>query len=172
MIRALAIVAALFAPASLQAQDPLEDHEGIPNYNRITETISTAGQLSDDAIADVSAAGYKAVLNLRPVSEGSLEEKPKVERRGMLYYNIPVGRNPFTMEMVREFGEVVDEAANQPLMVHCASSNRVGAMWYLHQVLNKGREHSEALAEGKKAGLRSEALEQRVVEFAAAQQDP
>ena len=46
-------------------------------------------------------------------------------------------------------------------------SNRVGAMWYIHQVLDNGESESSALEEAKKAGLRSEALEGRAKDYVA-----
>ena len=79
----------------------------------------------------------------------------------MAYYNIPIGRDGFSPAIVEEFKEILADNDSRPILIHCASSNRVGALWYIHQVLNGGENEDAALAEGKKAGLTSEALEAR-----------
>lgn len=158
-------LSAFVLPAAAQDTDPLAGNEGIPNYYRLRDDIATAGQPTDDALADVQKAGYKAVLNLRTEQEGSLDEKPKVEALGMEYYNIPIGPEGFSPEMIAEFQEILADNDNHPLLIHCRSSNRVGALWYINQVLNGGEDEAAALAEGKKAGLTSEALEGRATDF-------
>lgn len=155
----------LVAAQTTQSDDPLEDNEGIPNYYRLRDDIVTAGQPTDEALTDIQQAGFKAVLNLRTEQEGSLEEKPKVEALGMDYYNIPIGRDGFSLGMVEELEEILADPENRPLVIHCGSSQRVGALWYIHQVLNEGKGEDAALAEGKKAGLTSESLEERAKEF-------
>lgn len=164
-ILALAMAAAFASPATAQQSAPLAENEGLPNYYRLRDDIATAGQPTDEALEDIKEAGFKAVLNLRTEQEGSLEEKPKVEALGMDYYNIPIGRDGFSPEIVAEFEEILADEDNRPILIHCASSNRVGAMWYLHQVLNEGKDEDTALAEGKKAGLASEGLETRAKVF-------
>ena len=69
--------------------------------------------------------------------------------------------------MFRKFRDILAETANYPILIHCASSNRVGAMWYIHQVLDNGESESSALLEAKKAGLTSEALEGRAKAYVA-----
>ena len=107
------------------------------------------------------------MLNLRTEQEGSLDEKPKVEALGVEYFNIPIGREGFSPEIVSKFRDILAETANRPILIHCASSNRVGAMWYIHQVLENGESESSALEEAKKAGLRSETLEGRAKDYVA-----
>jgi len=157
------LLLATASTALAQDTDPLAGNAGIPNYYRLREDIATAGQPTDAALADVKKAGYKAVLNLRTEQEGSLEEKPKVEALGMEYFNIPIGRDGFSPEIVAKFHEILEDNSNRPILIHCASSNRVGALWFIHEVLEKGRDENEALAEAKKAGLKS--LEPRALEY-------
>ena len=158
IILALAIIG-LAIPVLAQDTDTLAGNEGIPNYYRLRDDIATAGQPTDDALTAVQKAGFKAVLNLRTEQEGSLAEKPKVEALGMEYYNIQVGREGFSPAMVEQFKDILGANANRPILIHCASSNRVGALWYVHQVINGGESEDAALAEGREAGMTSEALD-------------
>lgn len=161
----LTVAAAITAPVAAQDTDPLAENEGIPNYYRLRDDIATAGQPTDEALADIQKAGFKAVLNLRTEREGSLEEKPKVEALGMAYYNIPInGREGYSPEIVETFEKILADNDNRPLLIHCASSNRVGGLWFVHQVLHNGVDETAALAEGKKAGMkRIEALAKEYV---------
>jgi len=169
MTRCLLALATLLASSLLVAQesDPLEGQASLPNYYRLRPDIATAGQPTDEALEAVQKAGFKAVLNLRTEQEGSLEEKPRVEALGMEYFNIPIGPEGFSPEIVSKFRDILADSANRPILIHCASSNRVGAMWYIHQVLDNGESESSALEEAKKAGLRSEALEGRAKDYVA-----
>ena len=159
MIASLSLLALL----AVQAPDPLANNPEIPNYYRIQETIAAAGQPTEAGFEAFKAAGFKTILNLRTADEGATEEKAKVEAMGFTYVNIPIGSPDFTSEQQATFRSLVEDADNKPLLIHCASSNRVGAMWYIHQVLDKGRAEQEALEEAKKAGLKS--LEQAARDY-------
>jgi uncharacterized protein (TIGR01244 family) len=161
------VLVAFFATLGLaQDQDPLADNSGINHYYRIRPDIATAGQPTDEALADIKKAGFKTVLSLRTAQEGSLEEKPKVEALGLEYVNIQVGRNGITPENVKLFSEIVGDSARRPLFIHCASSNRVGAFWYLHEVLDEGKDDASAMTEAEKAGLTSKGLAERAKAYA------
>ena len=147
------LAASLPVTEGAQETDPLEGQSSLPNYYRLRPDIATAGQPTDEALEAVQRAGFKAVLNLRTEQEGSLDEKPKVEALGMEYFNIPIGREGFSPEIVSKFRDILAESANRPILIHCASSNRVGAMWYIHQVLENGESESSALEEAKKSRL-------------------
>jgi uncharacterized protein (TIGR01244 family) len=152
MIRAT--LAFLLLAVQNEPQDPLAGNPGIANYYRVRPDVATAGQPSDEALADIQKAGFKTVINLRTAEEGSIEEKPKVEALGLEYHNIPIGRDGISKEQVEVFEKILGDSANRPVFIHCASSVRVGAMWYIHQVLGEGKDEASALEEARKAGLK------------------
>ena len=61
--------------------------------------------------------------------------------------------------------EVLSDHERKPILVHCASANRVGAVWLAHRVLDDGLAYEAALAEAKTVGLKAPALEQRAKEY-------
>jgi uncharacterized protein (TIGR01244 family) len=156
MLRGILALALLSAPGLAQEQekDPLAGNPGINNYYRPRPDIATAGQPTDEALADIQKAGFRTIINLRTESEGSLEEKPKVEALGLAYHNIPVGSEGISKEDVALFEKILGDSKTHPVFIHCASSNRVGAMWFIHQVLGEGKDEASALEEAKKAGLK------------------
>jgi uncharacterized protein (TIGR01244 family) len=134
----------------------------INNFKQLSPEIATAGQPSDADLKALKDAGFKTILNLRPPAEGSLEEKPKVESLGMTYVNIPITPDTITEEKIQLFSEVVGDASNKPLLIHCASANRVGGLWYIHRRLKEGAPEEKSLSEAHDIGLTSPALEQIV----------
>jgi uncharacterized protein (TIGR01244 family) len=145
----------VLALVTAQTGDPLEGHSGIANYYRVRPDVATAGQPSDEAWADIREAGFKAVLNLRTEQEGSLEERAKVEAAGLEYFNVPIGSDGIHESQVDLFSKILGDSGNRPLLIHCASGSRVGAMWFIHEVLGEGKDESSALEEARKAGLKS-----------------
>ena len=167
MLRGILTLGLLAAPGLAQEKektDPLAGNPGITNYYRVRPDVATAGQPSDQALADIQKAGFKTIINLRTEQEGSLEEKPKVEALGLEYHNIPIGSDGISKEQVALFEKILGNSESRPVFVHCASSNRVGAMWFIHQVLGEGKDEVAALEEAKKAGLKPN-LEGQAKEF-------
>ncbi|MCA9021964.1 MAG: hypothetical protein KDA74_17575, partial [Planctomycetaceae bacterium] len=50
---------------------------------------------------------------------------------------------------------ILNDQARHPLILHCASANRVGAIWLVHRVLDDDIEFETALKEAKQVGLRT-----------------
>jgi uncharacterized protein (TIGR01244 family) len=125
------------------------------NYDRIRPTIATAGLLKDGAVADLKPLGFVTVLDLRGPKEGTDSEKAAVESVGLRYFNIPVTDQPPTDAQVEAFTRIVEDPANRPILVHCSTANRVGAMWVLYQV-RKGAPVAFAVEEGRTIGLQPE----------------
>ena len=51
------------------------------------------------------------------------------------------------------------------MLLHCASSNRVGAVWLAYRALDGGLSIEEAKAEAKIVGLKSPALEAKAIDY-------
>ncbi len=155
-------IGALTAPTPVLAQAavreaPFGDKAGslAVNYTRLKPHIATAGLLKNGAIPVLKALGFATIVDLRSPAEGAGAERQAAQAAGLRYVNIPVTGGGPTDAQVAEFARVVEDANNAPLLVHCASANRVGAMWTLYRV-RQGIPLSIALEEGRTAGLRPE----------------
>ncbi len=151
----LALAGGTTGPAWAEATVPATVSPAIPNYTRIADDVGTAGRLGEGAIGELKAAGFVAVLDLRGPDEGTDAERRAVEAAGLRYFNIPVTTILPTREQVVEFARLVDDRANRPILIHCASANRVGEMWALHRAV-QGAPAATALAEGRRIGMRGE----------------
>ena len=61
------------------------------------------------------------------------------------------------------------KAANERVMLHCGSANRVGAIWMVYRVLDEGIEVEEATQEAKMVGLRTEGYRVQAMKYIEAQ---
>jgi len=134
---------------------PFGDNAGAlaVNYTRLKPHIATAGLLNNGAIPVLKALGFATIVDLRGPAEGAGGEKQAAEAAGLRYVNIPVTGGIPTDAQVAEFARVIEDPNNAPLLVHCASANRVGAMSTLYRV-RQGIPLAIALEEGRTAGLR------------------
>ena len=137
------------------AQVPFGDRiDGrIFNYNRTTPGIATAGLIERGGIELLQHEGFNTVLDLRTAPEGTVQEKALLQDAGIAYYNIPIGKAAPTRQEVQEFAEIVENPAHGPLLIHCASANRVGTLWAMYR-LDRGVPLEIALQEGRTIGMK------------------
>jgi uncharacterized protein (TIGR01244 family) len=125
----------------------------LPNRHDAVKGITTAGQPSAEALSTAAKAGYKTVIDLRPESEDhGFDEKKTVETLGMSYVRLPVaGAAGVTYANAAALDKLLRELP-QPVLVHCSSSNRVGALLALRAKLG-GADDKAALDAGVASGL-------------------
>ena len=146
-------------PNVVDAQD--EAPQGIRNYTRVDATVACGGATPPEALADLKRLGFTSVINFRTAQEeGAAIEASQnaANAAGLKYFHIPF-RTP-SAEIATEFLSVVEQPSNQPVYIHCASANRVGAMWFIKRVKQDGWDDARAMEEAEAIGLRSEALKE------------
>lgn len=148
---------------SAQADD---GPEGVVNYTRVDATVACAGATPPEAMADLKARGFSAVVNFRTAGErgASVDAgKAAAEAAGLKYFHLPF-RQP-SAQIVETFLDTVSEPSNQPVYIHCGSANRVGALWLIKRVKLDGWAVDRALAEAETIGLRSKALREFALDY-------
>lgn len=110
---------------------------------------------TDAELAAAKAAGVRSVLDLRPAAEGSaVADAARAAASGLAVQRIEVaGAAGLTRENVLAFAAIVDAPARAPLLVHCATGNRVGALTALKAAWLDGMAPQAALELGRSAGL-------------------
>jgi uncharacterized protein (TIGR01244 family) len=162
MLLSAACIAA--APAALAAE---QETYGIANATFPEPGVMAAGQPTGEQIQLLAEDGYKSIIDLRARDEPrGFDEREAARQNGMTYRNIPVTFDNLGHATLDRFFEAM-ERAERPVIVHCASSVRVGALYYAWLVLEKGVEPAEALRRGKAAGLRQPELIDRITKLVA-----
>ncbi len=132
------------------------------NVTTFDNKVYFAGQPTEEALKQFAELGVKTVINLRGESElASLgfDEKEAVEKAGMTYVHAPMGRELPPETTLKRIMDALDTNADAPVLLHCASSNRVGTIWSVYAALRGGLATESALSEGQAAGMHAPALE-------------
>lgn len=134
---------------------------------RPNDKLICTGSLTPDAVTKAASEDVVQVINLCPAAETSWDEESAVQQQGMTYHNIPIaGPQDLSDPNVDRLLELLDEAPGKTL-IHCASSNRVGALLAL-AAQKKGASITEALSVGRSGGLtKLEPIVEQILELRA-----
>ena len=140
----------------------------VKNGKMPMEGVLTGGQPTDEQLAALRDAGFATVINLRQRNErGTRREEEKVTDLGMTYVSIPVsGKTGLNEENAAALASALEEAV-RPVLLHCGSGNRVGALLAVKAFWLDGASATEALEIGRAAGLtRMERAVRKVIQSA------
>lgn len=141
----------------------------IPNCCTPGTGLCTGGRPRPEHFQQAKDKGVRTVINLCPPGEAcDYDEAAVVSGLGLHYVNIPVsGPADITADKARELAKAMAEySPGHPVLLHCASGNRVGALMAMKARFVDGRSPADALAEGRAAGLK--ALEPLVTQLIGA----
>ena len=128
---------------------------GVRNARSPVEGLVSAGQPSQEQIEALAEAGYRNFISLRPMAEdGAGWEEAHATIGGYDFDRLPIsGGADLTRENVEAFAAMLEAAGDEPTVVYCASSNRVGAMLALKAHWIDGVAPEEALELGLAGGM-------------------
>ncbi len=129
---------------------------------KLNESLSIATtQLSPNQLKQAAQAGYQSVLNLRSPNEpGFLEnEQQLVKRAGLQYAHIPVNPAQITDSLTDQVLATIDQL-KEPILIHCQSGVRSGAMALIFMALHEGMTVDRVLSTGQQMGINLDAQPQ------------
>lgn len=141
---------------------------GIMNASSPLEGVATAGQPTEAELKELAEAGYKTVVDLRTPQEDRGFAEPEVVRgAGMEYLNIPLEANPgsFGDEDFDRFRELMTDHERRPVLVHCGSATRVGALMLAYLILDEDKSPDEAVEMVCRIGSEKAELTTRALEY-------
>lgn len=145
---------AAHSSAESQPQAPAESElVQIPNARQPLPGVTTGGKPSEANLQQAKELGYRTVISLLPDAEdpGAAE---RVRALGLEFVSIPIAdATALTEEAARHLANAMDAPGAKPLLVHCASGNRVGALFALRAFYVDGASAADALALGTAAGM-------------------
>jgi uncharacterized protein (TIGR01244 family) len=143
---------ALLVSASTAMAMELPD---IPHKIQPDERLLIGGQPDEAALRQAAEAGIRVVVNLRGEDESvDFDQREVVTDLGMKYLRLPIAdAADLTRENAEAFGEILATIGDQPALLHCASGNRVGAMYALHAGWRLGMDAEAAIELGRAHGL-------------------
>ena len=170
----LVLITVLSATACLEESKPeprlrtettlMVDLETVVRVGNVVpvEGVTTAGQPDAAALTIFAEQGYKTVIDIRTEPEDrGMDEATVIGDLGMEYIVFPIDKpEAINFDNAKELTRLIAESEG-PVLVHCGSSNRVGALFALQKSLD-GADDEVALEYGREAGMTR--LEGRVKE--------
>ncbi len=127
----------------------------LPNQCTPSPDLISCGLPSPKDLQDARSAGIKTIINLCGPHE-TPGEADFVQQLGLNYANIPVsGPADLTTANARALGDIVNDCSNHPVLIHCMSGNRVGALLALKAFHVDNATPEQALETGRAAGLKA-----------------
>lgn len=112
----------------------------------INDRVSVSGQIQPEDVRAIKDAGFVAIINNRP--DGEAPDQPAstdigaaARAAGLGYYEIPMGREGVTPEMVAATKRALAESEG-PVFAFCRSGTRSTTLWALSQA---GEEPAETI---------------------------
>lgn len=126
-----------------------------PNFASHEGQVYSSGQPAKDELKMLAQKGIKHVINLRSRHEQNWDESELVKQLGMTYHSLPItSAEDINTENAAKLTALINKLKGEGVLVHCASSNRVGALIAISAYL-KGLNNEAAIDEGKRWGLKS-----------------
>lgn len=120
--------------------------EGIYNYRKYTDSLSSSGQPTEEQFKLIKEAGFDYVINLAPHNaENSLPNEAKTTSElGIEYTHIPVDFKKPTKSDFEKFVASYHACGDNKVWIHCAANMRVSAFLYKYRRDIQGMSEGEA----------------------------
>jgi uncharacterized protein (TIGR01244 family) len=127
----------------------------IPNLMQGAPGHYSGGFVSPEALSKVKAQGFTHVIDMLPEHEhGGFDEAALAAELGLYYAHLPiVGGHDLNRSNAEALDALLASIGEAPVLVHCMSGNRVGALFALRGYWLKDMSVDEALVEGRRYGL-------------------
>jgi len=165
----LGVVAALGLTVALVEAQRETAPAGVTNYTKVDATVACAGATPVTALPEIKKNGFASVVNFRmPTEQGANSDEAKATAAQVGLNYIPLPYQTPTPEIAEAFLKAVADPSNQPMYIHCASANRVGAMWFIKRVKLDGWDVDRAMKEAEGIGLRAPNLKEFALNYVGA----
>ena len=166
----IAVLLLAFTAGAAAAKGP--DTYGISAAAFPEPGVMTAGQPTGEQIQLAAEDGYKTIVDLRTAAEPrGFDEVEAARQNGLAYVNVPVDPAALDSGAIDHFLAAMRKA-QRPVLIHCSTGNRAGALWYAWLVLEKKMPPQAALAKARTAGLHQPELTERIEKLVAARSQP
>jgi protein tyrosine phosphatase (PTP) superfamily phosphohydrolase (DUF442 family) len=108
-----------------------------PNVVEISPTLVTSGQPSANALAQLGAQGFQAVISLSPPNaHDAVQDEPSIiTRQGLTFIDIPIDFGRPTERDFDEFAKALSSLSGRKVLVHCQVNMRASTMVFLYRTI-------------------------------------
>lgn len=124
-------------------------------FRKLDDSISVAGQIAPEDIAEAARQGFTFIINNRPDGEApgqpsSAEMESAAIAAGLGYAAIPITHAGFSEDQVMAMRKVLEQASG-PVLAFCRSGTRSTLVWALARA-RAGDTASDLAAKASAAG--------------------
>ena len=118
--------------------------EGVPNLNRVSDSLYRSAQPSAEGMRSLEAMGIVTIVNLRSFHS----DRDQLKGTGLAYEHLYLKAWHAEEEDAVQFLRIVTSPKRAPVLVHCQhGADRTGAMCAVYRVAVQGWSKEEALKE-------------------------
>ncbi len=131
---------------------------GIPNFQKTTDTIFRGGRATQQGLNYLKQAGFKTIINLENDSKAINAEAAYAKKIGLQMYSSPLSwTKPPNDAQINNIIAALQNPNMYPVFVHCHyGKDRTGMIIGLYRVLVQGWDPRDAYAEMIKYGFHTE----------------
>ena len=124
----------------------------INHERRLPNGTLIGGEPSTEQLKSLVESGFTSMISLRAHGE-SQHSVADYAKQGVTLIHLPIsGPNDFTEAFLKQFDAALG-ASDQPIVIFCATGNRVGAALSLHGFRYRNLSAEAAIELGQRAGL-------------------
>ncbi|MCH7870654.1 MAG: redoxin domain-containing protein [Planctomycetes bacterium] len=135
--------------------------DGARNLTRAGD-IYVSGVTTAAGLEALRARGVQTVLDLRLPEQVEPDFAATVDNLGMNYLALPMQSAAMTDDQAQAFLDAMRKYGGQPLLIHCKSGNRSGAMYGVYVGARRKLDVEAAMTRARQAGLRNDKLAEAV----------
>ena len=140
---------------------------GVPHGSQPLPHLLTSGQPGPQQFQALKDAGVEVVLDIRdPMEPRPFDEPELVRELGMRYVNVSVRQGALDDATMEAILAELRSQEGHPVLLHCASANRVGGALIPYFILDQGMSEDAAIEAAMKVGLRGADLLEWGLDFA------
>jgi len=162
-----------------ESPEAAKDAKPVPAKLGSTPNVHAAGpvwlcgQPSPEDLQIARQKGVALVLSLRLPDEISWDEEQAAKQAGLQFQRLAfTTADTMTDELLDEARGILRDAQRdgKPVVLHCGAANRVGAIWLVHCMLDRGLSQADAEREAAQVGLKTASLKKRALEYVKSEQ--
>ena len=127
------------------------------NIKKVSDDLSSAGQVTPEELQQVAQEGFKSVLNLRSPDEAGFlsDEQQQAQVAGLEYANVPLKPTEANQQLTEQ---VIQEIANlpKPVLIHCAAGARASGIALIANAISEGLTYEQITEKAQELGLNLE----------------
>ncbi|MEH1968741.1 beta-lactamase hydrolase domain-containing protein [Nostoc sp.] len=127
------------------------------NTKKVSDDLSTAGQLTSEELKQAAQEGFKSVLNLRSPDEAGFvsDEQQQAEAVGLQYANVPLKPSEPNQELTKLAIQEIENLP-KPILIHCAAGARAGGIALIANAISEGLTYEKISQKAQELGLNLE----------------